>query len=155
MKFTAICQMCVRKRPGRLDRRSLKRRSATTTVEFAVTLPLVLLLFFGSIEFGRVNMLRHSAAQAAYEGARRGIVPGATADDVRAAATEILNSTFASSYTITVTPSTITRHTTEVTVNISLPLASNSWVVPQYFAGATLSRSFTLQREHSELVSVP
>jgi Flp pilus assembly protein TadG len=145
----------LRMSPRGLDRRSARRRSATTTVEFAITLPLVLLLFFGSIEFGRVNMLRHSAAQAAYEGARRGIVPGATADDVRAAAAEILDSTFASSYTVTVTPSTITRHTTEVTVNISMPLSDNSWVVPRFFAGATLSKSFTLQREQNELVSVP
>jgi Flp pilus assembly protein TadG len=155
MSFQAMCLMCLRIRSGRLARRSPTRRSATTTVEFAVTLPLVLLLFFGSIEFGRVNMLRHSAAQAAYEGARRGIVPGATANDVKTAATQILDSTFARSYTITVTPSTITRQTTEVTVAISMPLSANSWVVPTYFAGTTLSRSFTLQREQNELVSVP
>src|SRR5688572_28302526 len=133
MSHKTRCIMYLRTTAGCLDRRSARRRRATTTVEFAVTLPLVLLLFFGSIEFGRVNMLRHSAAQAAYEGARRGIVPGATADDVKTAAGQILDSTFASSYTVTVTPSTITRNTTEVTVNISLPLADNSWVVPRYF----------------------
>lgn len=132
-----------------------RRRRATTVVEFAVTLPLVLFLFFGSIEFARVNMLRHTVAQAAYEGARRGIVPGATADEVRTVAQEILDSAFASSYTITVTPSTITRSTTQVTVDISLPLATNSWIVPDFFAGKTMTKSFTLQRELNDLVSVP
>jgi Flp pilus assembly protein TadG len=148
MSLKSMSMACLR------VRRPMRRR-ATTTVEFAVTLPLVMLLFFGSIEFARVNMLRHSAAQAAYEGARRGIVPGATADDVRTVAGQILDSTFASSYTITVTPSTITRNTTEVTVDISLPLTANSWVMPMYFAGKTLTRSFTLQREQNDLVSVP
>lgn len=131
------------------------KREGTTVVEFAVTLPLVLLLFFGSIEFSRVNMLRHSAAQAAYEGARRGIVPGATAADVQGAANAIMNSAFASSYTVNVVPTTISASTPEVTVNITVPLAANSWVVPDYFAGKTLTRSFTLQREVNQLVSVP
>jgi Flp pilus assembly protein TadG len=120
-----------------------------------VTLPLVLFLFFGSIEFARVNMLRHTVAQAAYEGARRGMVPGATADEVRTVAQEILNSAFASSYTVTVTPATITRTTTQVTVDISLPLATNSWIVPDFFAGKTMTKSFTLQREPNDLVAVP
>jgi hypothetical protein len=100
-------------------------------------------------------MLRHTAAQAAYEGARRGIVPGATANDVQTVAEQILNSAFASSYTVTVTPSPITQTTTEVTVDVSMPLAANSWIVPDFFAGKTLTKSFTLQRELNELVSVP
>lgn len=130
-------------------------RRGTTVVEFAVTLPLVLLLFFGSIEFSRVNLLRHSAAQAAYEGARRGIVPGATAAEVRGVAQAIMDSAFASSCTIDVVPATILPTTTEVTVNVSLPLANNSWVVPTFFVGKTLTKSFTLQREANDQVSVP
>ena len=130
-------------------------RRGTTVVEFAVTLPLVLLLFFGSIEFARVNMLRHSAAQAAYEGARRGIVPGASAADVRTTAQAIMNSAFASTYTVDVVPTAIIATTPEVTVNISVPLADNSWVVPRFFAGKTLTRSFTLQRELNTAVIVP
>lgn len=135
--------------------RGRRQRRATTTVEFAVTLPVVLLLFFGSIEFARVNMLRHTAAQAAYEGARRGIVPGATASDVENVTEQVLDSAFASGYTVTVTPSTITQSTTQVTVDISLPLAANGWIEPMYFGGKTLTKSFTLQRERNDLVSVP
>jgi Flp pilus assembly protein TadG len=131
------------------------RRRGTTVVEFAVTLPLVLFLFFGAIEFARVNMLRHSAAQAAYEGARRGIVPGATAAEVKTVTEAIMNSAFASVYQVDVVPATITASTPEVTVNISLPLAANSWVVPNFFAGKTLTKSFTLQREINSVVVVP
>ena len=144
-------------RTSTLNRRTgaTRKRTGTTVVEFAVTLPLVLLLFFGSIEFSRVNMLRHSAAQAAYEGARRGIVPGATAADVRAAASAIMDAAFAANYTVDVVPATITPTTTYVTVNISLPLATNSWVVPNYFASQTLTKSFTLEREANDMVTVP
>ena len=143
-----------RLRPSNVSRGRRQRR-ATTTVEFAVTLPVVMLLFFGSIEFSRVYLLRHTAAQAAYEGARRGIVPGATASDVQTVAQQILNSAFASGYTVTVTPSTITPTTTQVTVNISIPLTSNSWITPMYFGGKTLTKSFTLQREPNDMVMVP
>jgi len=140
--------------------RSLRRqptacRNGTTTVEFAVCLPLVLLLFFGSIEFSRVNMLRHTITAAAYEGARRGIVPGATADDVRTVATSVLSSASATAYTIDVVPANITADTAEVTVTVSLPISSNSWVACAFFSGQSLTRTFTLRRERYETATVP
>jgi len=135
--------------------RSRSRRRATTTVEFAVCLPLVMLLFFGSIEFARVNMLRHTLTAAAYEGARRGIVPGATADDVRTIATSVLSSAYATAYTIDVSPATITAATTEVTVTVSLPIDQNSWVASMFFSGKSLSKSFTLRREQYDTAMVP
>ncbi len=55
------------------------------TVEFAICFPLLLLFFFAAFEFCRANMIRQTADNAAYEGARRAIVPGATAEDARAA----------------------------------------------------------------------
>jgi Flp pilus assembly protein TadG len=132
-----------------------RRRGGTTTVEFSVCLPLVLLLFFGAIEFSRVNMLRHTLTAAAYEGARRGIVPGATADDVRTTATDVLGCAFATGYTIDVAPATITAATTEVTVTISLPIEQNSWIACMFFSGKTLSKSFTLRRERYDTAMVP
>jgi len=130
-------------------------RRGTTTVEFAICLPLVLLLFFGAMEFSRINMLRHTIAQAAYEGARRGIVPGATADQVRTTAADVLGSIWAASYTIDVVPATITPQTTQVTVSISLPLAQNCWVPSVFVSGGTVSKSFTMEREKYETVTVP
>jgi hypothetical protein len=82
-------------------------------------------------------------------------VPGATAADVQTVTQAIMNSAFASSYTVDVVPATITANTPEVTVNISLPLAANSWVVPDFFAGKILTKSFTLRRELNEFVVVP
>ncbi len=135
--------------------RFARARRGTTTVEFSVCLPLVLLLFFGAFEFSRVNMLRHTLSEAAYEGARRGIVPGATADDVRTVTTNVLSSAFASSYTISVAPETISSDAPDVTVSIALPVAANSWVSSFFFADSTLTRSCTLRREKYDTATVP
>jgi Flp pilus assembly protein TadG len=132
-----------------------RSRVGAQLVEFAICLPLLLLVFLGSIEMCRLNMLRHGAAQAAYEGARQGIVPGATADDVRTAAAQILDSIFVVGYTVTVTPAVIERTTPQVTVDITVPIAANSWITPRFCTSSTMTRSFTLQREIDETVSVP
>jgi Flp pilus assembly protein TadG len=151
--MTALTMPRVGSHSRRLQR--ARRRRGTTTVEFAICLPLVLLLFFGALEFSRINMLRHTIAQAAYEGARRGIVPGATADQVRTAATDVLDSISATSYTIDVVPSTLAPETTQVTVSISLPLPENCWVPSVFFSSSTVSKSFTMEREKYETVTVP
>ena len=130
-------------------------RTAAVVTEFAICAPLLFLFFFASLEFSRVNMIRQSVENAVYEGARRGIVPGATADNCRDSAQVILNSISARDATITVAPSVITKDTPEVTVTVAIPVDSNSWVTPLFFAGKTITGSMTLRRERSETSSVP
>ena len=132
-----------------------RRRRGTAAVEFAMTAPVLFLLLFGAIEFSRANMLRHTIAEAAYEGARRGIVPGANADQVRSVAAGILSSASSLGYTIDVVPATITPDTPQITVSIAIPLSQNSWTPSMFFGGSTLSNSFTLDREKYETVTVP
>lgn len=138
-------------------RRSCVRRIrlGAVVVEFAICAPILFMFFFASLEFSRVNMIRQSIENAAYEGARRGIVPGATAADCRASAQAVLNSVMARNATITVTPAVIVRNTPEVTVAISVPVNSNSWVIPVFFANRTVSGTMTLKRERTETTSVP
>jgi Flp pilus assembly protein TadG len=125
-----------------------RRRHAVTTAEMAICLPVLFLFFFASVEFGRLNMLRHAAAEAAYEGARRGISPGATVADVRTSAADMLSTAWATGYTINVTPSTIAPETPQVTVSVSIPFGANSLLPPTFFGGnSTAASSCTLQRE--------
>ena len=70
--------------------RSSRRRGATA-VEFALVAPIIFLLFLGSIEMTNLNMIRHTAMNAAYEGARQTIVAGGTADDARKESLRLLN----------------------------------------------------------------
>lgn len=116
-------------------------------VEFAICAPILFMIFFASVEFSRVHMMRQSVENAVYEGSRRGIVPGATADDCRASAQLILNTISANNAQIDVNPAVINDDTSEVTVSISVPMNSNSWVVPLFFDNKVVFGSMTLRRE--------
>ncbi len=123
-------------------------RKGATTVEFAVVLPLLLLFVFAGIEFSRANMLRNTIENAAFEGARSGIIPGASANDARTAAQDLLDMLQINDSTVTVSPSTIDNSTTSVTVSISTPMSmANHYVTPKFFLGKTLTASVTLPCE--------
>lgn len=128
-------------------RRLCRKRLGTTTVEFALCAPILFLFTFASFEYSRVNSLRQTAENAVYEGCRRGIVPGATVADVQASTQLVLDSVFARNATITVTPAVITKDTSRVTVDVTIPLDDNSWVAPNFFRGREVTSSLTLARE--------
>ncbi|MCA9261213.1 MAG: pilus assembly protein [Planctomycetales bacterium] len=131
-------------------RTSTRRRRGATTIEFAFTLPIVLLMFFGFIEATRANMVRNSAKNAAYMAARRAIIPGGTASDAVAKGESILKATGVRSGVVTVAPSVVDEDTPQVTVTVSAPMNENSWVVPKFFADAVIVQSCTLTREASQ-----
>ena len=132
-----------------------RQRTGAVVVEFAICAPLLFFFFFAALEFSRVNMIRQSIENAVYEGSRRGIVPGATADDCRNSAQAVLNAISAKDAQITVTPAVIMPDTPEVTVAIVVPINSNSWVTPLFFQDKSLSGSMTLRRERFNTSSVP
>ncbi len=131
---------------NRLTKSRTDRRGATT-VEFALTASIVFLLFFGLVEFARFHAVRHSLDQAAYEGARAGIVPGATAAQVRARAESVLRATGIRNETITVLPADFSSNAPEVTVTVESSYADNSWAASKFFTGVVLSAQSTLDRE--------
>ena len=140
-------------RPRR--RLSSSRRTGVTTVELAITVPILFTVLFTALEFSRMNVVRHTAVNAAYEGARRGIVPGSSATDVQDVAQAVLDTVGTSGATITVTPAVITPQTTEVTVTVNIPIGQNGWIAPHFFAGQNVTTSCTLKRELVETVVVP
>jgi Flp pilus assembly protein TadG len=123
------------------------KRKAAVTVELAIAAPILFLVVFGSIEFARANMIRNTMENAAYEGARRGVPPGATAANCEAAAQSMLDIIGVVNSTVTVTPGVIQPSTEEVTVTVSVPLATNSYILPRYVSATTLQASITLPRE--------
>ena len=110
--------------------------------------PIFMMILLMSVEAARLNTLRNTIENAAYEGARRGIVPGAAVSDVQATAGAIMSAVGAKNVSITTTPSTISDTTATLTVTIDVPLSSNSWI------GRTTSqhmiRSCTLSRERTK-----
>ena len=128
-------------------------RSGTTTVEFALTAPLLFFLLMGAIEFSRANMLQHTAVVAATEGARRSIVPGGTAAECEQTASRELEIVGFTSATVVVSPSVIVEDTPEVTVSVSIPMTGeNGFVLPKFLIGGTIEKSVTLQRESAIVV---
>ncbi len=122
-------------------------RTGAVLVEFALAAPITFVVVFALIEFSRVAMLTNSAENAAYEGCRARDHSGGTAAKAQAAASRLLSSVGAVNPTITVTPATITEATTEVTVEVSLSLNSNAWMIPTFTKNQTLIKRCKLTRE--------
>ena len=135
--------------PGRLLCNSRRRdaRTGAVAVEFAITAPIFLLFLLAAFEFGWLNVMRHTADNAAYEAARTAIVPGATSGEALAKATSILNVVGARGAKINVTPNNITNSTTEVTVAIDVPMNSNGLITPRFTSKTTLHSESTLKTE--------
>ncbi|TWT55145.1 TadE-like protein [Rubripirellula amarantea] len=130
-----------------IKRVTRRNRRGAAAVEFALVVPVVFLLFFAALEFTRVAMIRHTADNAVYEGCRVGIIPGATSDEVRQTATDIMATLGVTNVTVDVQPGNIDRDTDEVTVSIDIPLDANAYVPNQFVAGKTVTRRLTLRRE--------
>lgn len=135
--------------------RSLQHRRGATAVEFAIVAPLLFLMFFAAIEFSRANMLRHSVNQAAYEGARRGMVPGASVADIEVEVGRIMEAATAFEYSVSVDPSTITNKTEQVTVQVDAGMDDNSWLGALFLSGESFSGACTLKRERYDTATVP
>lgn len=129
--------------------RKTKSRRGAVLVEMACTVGLAFFFFFAALEFCRVSMIRHTVEHALYEGARAGIVPGATVSEVQSRARNVLRSVGLSSTNVEVTPSVLTQDTRDISVRIRLPLDQSLYAPAFFFRGRTLDRTLSMQREGS------
>lgn len=135
---------------------SIPSRHGATIVEFALVAPLFFLLLFGGIEFATLSTIRATSHNAAYEGARKIVIPGADAAIGIAEAERIMGIIGVDTLTVTVTPSVLTNDTREVTVSISIPYDDNAVFVPMFTGGLTIVSSTTLATERYDgIVSGP
>lgn len=129
-------------------RQSRDSRRGVATVEFALTVPVLLLLVVGAIEFSRANMLLHSAAVAASEGARRGIIAGSTADEVETIVRKELATIGVKQSRIAVHPQVVTNDTKLVAVAVRVPVnAANGYILPRFFLGKEVTKVMAMPRE--------
>lgn len=119
-------------------------RHAAVAVEVALTSTILLLFVLAGLEFGRMNMLRHTLNNAAYEGARRALVPKATDREVQEAVQRLLRTVAARDPRIR-----IQRSNGTVTVQVELDARQQGWMVPRYFRSRTLQSSVTLVEDGS------
>lgn len=109
-------------------RRTTNRRRGAAVVEFAVCLPVLMLLILGSIEATSAVFLKQALTTAAYEGVRTAIRSGATTAEAEQRANNVLNVRQVRDANITFQPANIAAAARgqRITVQISAPISSNS-----------------------------
>ncbi len=122
-------------------------RSGVATVEFAMTAPILFLMLYAALELGHANMVYNAVEAACYEGARVGIVPGASALECQTAAQRILDLSNIQGATVRVTPANLNTNTQTVQVNIALPYAGTAIIPPTFTRLLNVSRQCELVRE--------
>jgi Flp pilus assembly protein TadG len=138
--------------PLEITVRSLRnKRQGAAAVEFAVVLPVFILLVFGMIEYGRMVMVQQVITNASREGARRAVLDGATATEVQSAITTYLSDAkISGADTPDIEPDdpAMAGSGDPVTVTVSVPFSAVSWLPsPMYLGGKVLSASTTMRRE--------
>lgn len=100
-------------------------------------------MFLGAIELTRLNFIRHTAANAAYEAARKAIVPGNTVLDAQTEALRLLNTLGVGNGASVVVDPTLNR----VTVTVTIPINQNSWGLTRFTGGLNVTQSCGLTLE--------
>lgn len=117
--------------------RRIRHRKGAALVEFAIVIPVILLITFLIINVNSLFYLRQSLKIAGYEGCRAGIVKGASTLNVETQVKEILDLRRVNGYSVVITPTNIASLLPGefVTVHISVPANSNipmgNWIATQ------------------------
>lgn len=135
-------------RSKRLQQRQDRRGIAT--VEFAICAPIFFLVVLASFEFAWLQVIRHTADNAAYEAARHVAVPGASATEATNRTLELMNAVGANGVAVTITPTTITPDTAEVTVQVAIPMSQNSLTIGRFTGAQTLTSTSTMKTERGD-----
>ncbi|MGW8256589.1 MAG: TadE/TadG family type IV pilus assembly protein [Thermoguttaceae bacterium] len=127
-----------------------RKRRGSAVVEFAVVAPLFFMLVFGMIEFGRVIMVQQIITNASREGARYAVLDGSTVSETESKVNNYLSSANITGATVDVPNDPVTvGYGGNVTVTVSVPIASVSWLPHPWFldAGKTLTATTVMRRE--------
>ncbi len=116
--------------------RAASNRRAVAAVEMALVLPILFLLTFGAIEFGRAVMVCNVLTSAAREGARSGVLPNGANTHVITAVTEELTAhqlpTASATITVRVNGAVANASTADtghrVSVSVTMPYSAVSWL---------------------------
>ena len=118
-------------------------------VEMALVAPLFMMIFFAGLEFARICMVRNAANNAAYQAARKIIVPGASEQQARDEVGRLLGVMGVSAFTMTVTPDVIDASTERITVYVDIPAKDNGWMSAMFVKDLTLKANSTLFTERN------
>ena len=124
-------------------------RKGTAAVEFAVCLPMLLVILIGIIECCSMIYLKQSLSVAAYEGSRESVKAGASTAAVRAACNRIITARRINGATIDITPAGFESQPAQtwVTVRVSTLGGSNSVIAGWFYDTLTVDGQATMMKE--------
>jgi Flp pilus assembly protein TadG len=131
----------------------LRKRRGALAVEFTIVSFIFMGLLLGMIELSRALMVRHLLTNAAREGCRTGVIEGKGLSDVTAAVNAKLSAEGITSDSVTVTVDdgsggmANTMAGDEITVSVSVPVTSVSWLPGLQYLSGNLTSQYTLRRE--------
>ncbi len=149
----AVNQAVYRSKLEKILRLCRRNRRGAAIVEFAVVAPVLFLLVFGMIEYGRLVMVQQMLTNASREGARLGVLDGTTTTDVENTVNSYLTSAAVSGATVTVTPDppSSAGYGEAVTVTVTVPFDQVSWLPsPIFLGGTTLTATTVMRRETTQ-----
>ncbi|MEZ6087533.1 MAG: TadE/TadG family type IV pilus assembly protein [Pirellulaceae bacterium] len=131
-----------------MTRKRSDRRGAAIT-EFAVCLPMLTLLVFGTIETSNRIFLRETLSVAAYECAREAIRNSTTIAAAKKRGQDILDSRNVKGSAIVFTPTDIVAATrgTQIKVEVTAPTSSNGTAFGSFVAQKTLKATVVMVKE--------
>ena len=132
------------------DRRTHRTcRCGTATVEFAVALPILVLIVIGSIESSSMLFLRQALVQASYEGAKVASKPGADNLQVQTVISNVTAGRGLTDVVVTTDPVDVSAVAAGqwVRVTVSAPGDSNSFLPFGPFQNRTVSATTVMAKE--------
>jgi TadE-like protein len=123
-------------------------RNGVAAVEFAVCLPVLVLIVFGMIEASNAIYLKHALTIGAYEVARSVSEPGGLESDAETRFNEVMSARGIENATFTINPSidSTVLPGTPISVTVQAPANSNSIGPQWYYRDATLSATIGMVR---------
>ncbi len=126
-------------------RNLLTQQQGQSLVEFALLLPILVVIIFSAVEFGRLWMTMNLLTGAAREGARVAAVTAPNATLVQSAANNVLSAANITGATVTVVGPNAANAVT-VTVRINYTVLTGS-IVPGLSGTLQLTRSVSMRWE--------
>jgi Flp pilus assembly protein TadG len=130
--------------------RSYRRnRAGAAIAEFAVCLPVLILIAFGAIETANTIFLKQVVSQVAYEGARLASLPDTSDSDVLSLCNQILTARNIAGTTVSVSPSGISSATasgTPITVTVQASASANALIPQWFFQTAIMKKQVVMVR---------
>jgi Flp pilus assembly protein TadG len=124
-------------------------RAGVAAAEFAVCLPVIVLIVLATIEACTMVFLKQSLSIAAYEGARSALTQNASSADVQLIARQVLTERRVKGATVTISSSNLAsvQPGQYLTVTVTAPAAGNNAIPLRFYRGRTMTGAATMMKE--------